>query len=71
MGDVVEKKLRSVQQLFQMIKEADPDTAVSEYLIRKLLYEGYVPTVQCGNKALACYEDLCAYLYEGKRWNND
>lgn len=64
-----EKKLRSTQQLFQMIKEKDPGTAVTEYLIRKLLYDGYVPTVTCGNKKLACYEDLVDFLYAGRRWN--
>lgn len=64
-----EKKLRSTQQLFQMIKEKDPDTAVTAYLIRKLLYGGSVPTVICGNKRLAAYEDVCDYLYSGRRWN--
>lgn len=63
------KKLRSVRGLFQMIKELDPESDVTEYLIRKLVYEGYVPTVECGNKRLACFEDLCAYLFEGKRWH--
>lgn len=69
MGDAMAvKKLRSVQKLFQMIKELDPESDVTEYLIRKLVYEGCVPTVECGNKRLANFEDLCAYLFEGKRW---
>ena len=72
MGNVIEvktKQLRSVQQLFQMIKQDDPDSAATEFLIRKLVYEGYVPTVESGSKRLACFEDVCAYLYEGRRWN--
>ena len=70
MGEAVEtKKLRSVQKLFQMLKELDPDTDATEYLIRQLVYGGDIPTVKCGNKRLACYEDLLAYLYEGRRWN--
>ena len=70
MGDAIAvKKLRSVQKLFQMIKELDPESDVTEYLIRKLVYEGYVPTVECGSKRLANFEDLCAYLFEGKRWS--
>lgn len=63
------KMLRNTQQIFKMIKAEDPETAVTEYLIRKLIYEGQVPTVECGNKKMACYEDVCAYLYEGRRWN--
>ena len=72
MGNVIEvktKQLRSVQQLFQMIKANDPESAATEYLIRQLVYGGYVPTVPSGSKRLACFEDLCAYLYEGKRWS--
>ena len=70
MGNAYEvKKLRSVQKLFQMIKELDPETDVTAYLIRKLVYEGCVPSVECGNKRLASYEDLCAYLFDGKRWS--
>ena len=72
MGDVIEvktKQLRSVQQLYQMIKQDDPDSAATEFLIRKLVYEGCVPTVPSGSKKLACFEDVCAYLYEGKRWH--
>ena len=71
MGEAVveTKKLRSVQKLYQMIKALDPDTDATEYLVRQLVYQGELPTVQCGNKKLACFEDLCAYLFDGKRWN--
>lgn len=66
MGNV--KRIRSVNKLFQMIKDSDPETEVSEYLVRKLVYEGYIPSVQSGSKKLASFEDLSAYLFEGKRW---
>ena len=69
MADTTIKKLRSVQKLLQMLQELDPETDVSEYLIRKLVYEGYIPAIESGSKKLACFEDLCAYLFEGKRWN--
>lgn len=77
-GDVMEnfeakevttiKRLRSVQAIHQMLKEQDEETAVTEYLVRKLVYEGDVPSVLSGNKRLACYEDVADYLYQGKRW---
>ncbi len=63
------KKLRSVQKLYQMLKELDPDTDATEYLVRKTVYEGEIPTIESGNKRLANFEDLCAYLFDGKRWN--
>lgn len=62
------KRLRSVQKLFQMLLELDPETDATEYLIRKLVYEDEIPTVKCGTKKLANFEDLLAYLFEGKRW---
>lgn len=68
MGNV--KKLRSIHSLFQMIQEQDPETEVTEYLIRKLVFGGYIPSVITGNKRLANFEDLCAYLFEGKRWGS-
>lgn len=67
MGDV--KQLRSIHSLLEMIQEQDPDTEVTEYLIRKLIYGGHIPSVITGNKRLANYEDVCAYLFEGQRWN--
>lgn len=75
MGNVVveakeTKRLRNVQRLYQMIRELDPETDATEYLVRKLVYEGEIPSVSCGNKRLANFEDLCAYLFEGKRWNH-
>lgn len=69
MGNV--KQLRSINSLLQMIQEQDPETEVTEYLIRKLVYGGHIPSVITGNKRLATFEDVCAYLFEGKRWAND
>lgn len=65
----VVKKLRSIHSLFLMIEEQDADTEVTEYLLRKLIYGGYIPSVETGNKRLANFEDVCAYLFEGKRWS--
>ena len=69
MGNV--KRLRSIHSLFLMIKEQDTDTEVTEYLIRKLVYGGYIPSVETGNKRLANFEDVCAFLFEGKRWADE
>lgn len=70
MGDAMEiKRLRGIHKLFLMLKELDPESDITEYCIRKLVYEGYIPSIETGNKRLACFEDLCAYLFEGRRWN--
>jgi len=58
-------RLRDVKKIYEYIKESDPDTAVTEYLIRKIVYEGYVPYIQTGNKRLTTIEAVISYL-EGK-----
>lgn len=65
------KKLRTVQELHSMIVEADPESALSEYYVRQLVYSGELPSVKTGNKKLACFEDLVAYLFDGKRWTDE
>lgn len=62
--------LRTVQQHAAYFRDKDPDTAITEYLIRKIVYSGEIPSVQSGIKRLSTREDLEAYLFEGKRWPN-
>lgn len=59
-------KIRTVQQAYREIKANDPDTALSEYMIRQIVYGGYIPTIQTGNKKLFDMEALTNYL-EGNK----
>lgn len=63
------KQIRTVQKLYLMIKERDPETMVSANMVRRIVYNGEIPSVKSGNKRLACFEDLAAYLFDGKRWH--
>ena len=62
----MEMKLRTVQSAYREIKAADPETAVTEYLIRQIVYGGAIPTIKSGNKRLFSMDALLHYL-EGKR----
>lgn len=53
---------RTAKQAFTLIKEADPDTALTERLIRSLFHSGKIPTVKQGNKVLVNMKDLYEYL---------
>lgn len=55
-------RIRNVQQAFREIKENDPNTAISEYMIRKIVYSGEIPTIKTGNKRLFDMEALNEYL---------
>ncbi|MCR5034400.1 MAG: DNA-binding protein [Clostridia bacterium] len=62
----MEARIRTVQQAFKEIKEADPDTAVTEYMVRKIVYSGEIPTVRTGNKRLFDLDELLHYLKGGR-----
>ena len=59
-------KIRSVQAAYAEIKEADPATAITEHMIRKIVYGGEIPTIQTGNKKLFDLEVLLHYLEGGR-----
>lgn len=45
-------KLRTINQAYQIIKENDPDTAISKTYLRKILTDGTIKTIRSGNKTL-------------------
>lgn len=59
-------KIRSVQSAFAEIKAEDPATAITEYMIRKIVYGGEIPVIQRGNKKLFDMEVLLHYLEGGR-----
>lgn len=64
---LIDMRVRSVRQAYEEIKGDDPDTAITEYAIRKIVYEGNIPCILSGNKRLFCKEDLEDFI-RGKRW---
>ena len=50
------------QKTLQMIKQEDPNTGLSEFLIRKLT-DGYkIRSIKTGKKVLIDYDSLLAFL---------
>lgn len=56
-------RIRSIHDAHELIKEADSNTAVTEYMIRKLVTEGKIPSFKTGNKHLVDVDILLEYLY--------
>ena len=56
-------RIRSISDAHKLLVQEDPDTAVTEYFIRKLVTEGSIPSFKTGNKTIFDYDVLRAYLY--------
>ncbi|MCQ4638002.1 DNA-binding protein [Anaerovorax odorimutans] len=46
------QRIRTIDQAYDEIKQKDPDTAISRYLVRQMIKQGMVPSIKTGNKYL-------------------
>jgi hypothetical protein len=54
--------MRTIKSAYTEIKQIDPNTAITEWAIRKAVTEGYVPSHMVGNKYLFSIERLLQYF---------
>jgi len=59
-------RIRSIHDAHVLLIEEDPETAVTEYFIRKLVTDGTIPSFKTGNKHLLDVDVLHDYLYGNK-----
>ena len=55
-------RMRLISECFQLLKEADPNTAVTLCGLRRLVKIGEIPSVKVGRKCLIDYDQLLNYL---------
>lgn len=55
-------RMRTAEGALQIIKEQDPDTAVSLRFIRRLISTGELPSIPVGRKKLINVDALLEYL---------
>lgn len=60
------RKMRTIPQAAAWMKERDPDTALTQTAIRRLVLEGKLPYTAVGTKRLIALEDLEVYLETGE-----
>lgn len=56
------RRMRTIQQAAEWIKETDPCSALTQTAIRRLVLSGEIPHVSAGNKRLVALEDIEDYL---------
>ena len=54
--------LRSIKKAFDMVKQEDPDTAITVHTIRMLCKEGKIKCLTAGNKILVDVQSLMDYI---------
>ena len=56
------QRIRTITETLQMIKQEDPNTCLSEFLIRKLANNYKIRSIKTGKKLLIDYDSLLAFL---------
>jgi len=59
-------RMRTIKQAIDEIKQFDPNTAISERAIRRLVTTSMIPSVKIGCKYLLSMESLEKYLTNGE-----
>lgn len=58
-------RIRGIREAINELKEYDPETALTEKGLRRLVITGEIPTVRIGTKYLINMDVLNNYLYNG------
>lgn len=56
------QRIRTITETLQMIKQEDPKTCLSEFLIRKLANNYKIRSIKTGKKIMIDYDSLLAFL---------
>jgi hypothetical protein len=63
-------RMRTAKEAYEEIKEADPQTALSERAIKQLLLKGVIPYTPVGRKKLINMDILMDYYEHPDKYNN-
>lgn len=55
-------RMRTIEETFKFIREADPSTSLTKTSIRRLILKKEIPSIKIGNKYLVNLDTLCDYL---------
>jgi len=55
-------RIRTLTEAMKMLKVEDPNTNISEFLLRKLANNVQIRSIKTGNRLLIDYDSLLAFL---------
>ena len=59
--DIYMTKIRTIVQTVRMLKEQDPQTAITEKTLRRAVKNGEIPYRTAGTRVLLDYDRVCEY----------
>lgn len=62
--------MRTIGECAKLLRQADPETALTEHAIRTLVLKGLIPHTPSGKKYLINLDLLLEYLYSGTATEN-
>lgn len=55
-------RMRKIRDCCHLLKQEDPETALTLCALRRLVHDGTIPSTNAGRKVLVDYDQLLAYL---------
>lgn len=56
-------RIRTINQAYNLIKFNDPESAITEHLIRQLVIKGEIPSFKSGTKYLVDVDVILNHIY--------
>lgn len=56
-------KVRTIRQMISVIKELDPETAITESALRRLVKDNRIAATYVGSKALLNEQEVMSYFH--------
>lgn len=55
-------RVRSIQETYQMLKTADPESRITTSMLRRWVADGTLPCIRVGRKILLNFDTVLAFL---------
>lgn len=55
-------RIRTIREAYELLKKDDPDTRVTVNLLRRLVADGTIPSINSGRKIYLNYDALLEYF---------
>ena len=56
------ERIRTINEAVQMIRQEDPESRISAYMIRQLAYNEKIRSIKSGSKVMIDFDSLLAFL---------
>lgn len=61
------QRMRLINEVYDYIKQQDPDTCITKTGFRRLINEGKIPVLQNGNKKVVNLDHVDRFFADGER----